>query len=59
LRTDIEIINLPPKCRHVEGLGFSGLVESWWFPHTTNYKSESSSLHLWQTNSPTSHNELL
>jgi hypothetical protein len=29
LRTDIEIINLPPKCRHVEGLGFSGLVESW------------------------------
>jgi len=39
VKTIVEIIHLPLKCRHMEGLSFSGLDQSWRFPHTTNYES--------------------
>jgi len=36
MKTIVEMIHLPLKCRHMEGLSFSGLDQSWQFPHTPN-----------------------
>ena len=43
MKTIVQMVHLPLECRHVEGLSFSGLDQSWWFPHTTNYESGQSS----------------
>ena len=55
----LETIYLPPKCKHVEGFSFSGLDQSWQFPHTTNYESGQSSLYSLQRDSHTWHTWLL
>jgi len=39
MKTLDEMIHLPLKCRHVEGLSLSGLDQSWRFPHTNKYNS--------------------
>jgi len=48
MNTIVEMFHLPLKYRHVDCLSSSGLDQSRWFPHTTNYKSGQSSPHLWQ-----------
>jgi len=45
MNTIVEIIHLPLKCRHVEGLSFSGRDQFWQFLHTTNDESGRSSPH--------------
>ena len=59
MKTIVEMIHLPLKCTHVVGLRFTGLHQSWWYPHTTNYDSGWSTPHLRQRDSHTSHNWLL
>jgi len=56
MKTIVKIIHLPLKCRHMEDLSFSGLNWFWRFPHTTNYESWWSSLHLWQRDLQTMNN---
>jgi len=56
MKTIIETIHLPLKYRHVEGLNFSRLDQSWRFPHTTNYDSGRSSPHSWPRDSRSSCN---
>jgi len=48
MKTIVGMIYSSLKCRHVECLSFSGLDQTWRFPHTTNYESGWSSLHSWQ-----------
>jgi len=55
MKTTIEIMYSPLKCRHMEGLSLSGLDRSWWCPDTSNYECGRSSPRLWQRDSQTSH----
>jgi len=56
MNTIIQMIHLPLKCNHREGRRFSGLNQYGLFPHTTNYESWRSLLHLWRRDSLTWHN---